>query len=396
MAAEHTGGAPASPRDPPHDDAATSDGMAGSGGSAHATSSASSNVSLSGSGSGRGSGSGGVAYHSRDFDHSELLVRGAAWEAAMDEHWAAAGDTRTDADADADADARGDSTAGSGAGAEDAGMGDTGDTGGTAPLTAAWDAFHSTHSSGRVYKPRRFLLAEFPCLRDLGTTIAGSSSRSRSSGAADHATAPPAPVVLEVGCGSGSNVLPLLQHTRAEVVAVDLSDKAIQSLRAQGAFKPHASRCRTATCNLGHDPLPVPPASVDAVCCLFVLSAVHPTEHARVAAAMYACLRDGGLLCFRDYGLYDLTQLRQPPANAVRLATDTDGASGVRHRCFRRPDGTLTYYFSVDDVTALFTAAGFAVREAEYATIRATNRRNGRVMDRCWVHAVVEKVPGAP
>ncbi|KAL5981405.1 hypothetical protein ACLOJK_015461 [Asimina triloba] len=54
----------------------------------------------------------------------------------------------------------------------------------------AWKSFHKRHSSGRFFKERRYLLKEFPELISCGDF----------------------PKVLEVGCGNGSTVLPILRE----------------------------------------------------------------------------------------------------------------------------------------------------------------------------------------
>lgn len=53
----------------------------------------------------------------------------------------------------------------------------------------AWKQFHNRHSSGRFFKERRYLLKEFPELL----------------------SCPPNSKLLEVGCGNGSTVLPILR-----------------------------------------------------------------------------------------------------------------------------------------------------------------------------------------
>ncbi|KAI5398216.1 hypothetical protein KIW84_063850, partial [Lathyrus oleraceus] len=56
----------------------------------------------------------------------------------------------------------------------------------------AWKQFHTRHSSGKFFKERRYLLKEFPQLL---------SSPPNSN-----------PKLLEVGCGNGSTVLPILRY----------------------------------------------------------------------------------------------------------------------------------------------------------------------------------------
>ena len=87
--------------------------------------------------------------------------------------------------------------------------GPPGDEDGATPTTSeaqarAWDDFHGTHDSGVFFKERRYLLAEFPALLEVGC-------------------------VLEVGCGSGSSALPVLAaNPSATVLACDWSANAVR------------------------------------------------------------------------------------------------------------------------------------------------------------------------
>jgi tRNAThr (cytosine32-N3)-methyltransferase len=50
--------------------------------------------------------------------------------------------------------------------------------------------------------------------------------------------------------------------------------------------------------------------TVDAVVLIFVLSALHPREWAAAARNVHSMLKPGGKVLFRDYGRYDMPQLR--------------------------------------------------------------------------------------
>lgn len=51
-------------------------------------------------------------------------------------------------------------------------------------------------------------------------------------------------------------------------------------------------------------------SGVDIASLIFVLSAVHPDKFADVLSNVACVLKPGGLLVFRDYGLYDMAQVR--------------------------------------------------------------------------------------
>ena len=90
---------------------------------------------------------------------------------------------------------------------------------------------------------------------------------------------------------------------------------------------------------------------------------------------MAASLCPGGTLCFRDYGMYDHAQMRFPQEQQVGPVL------------FRREDGTLAHFFSMEAVAALFLAAGFEQQESYYCCVKVNNRRKQVGMARVWLHA---------
>jgi hypothetical protein len=62
---------------------------------------------------------------------------------------------------------------------------------------------------------------------------------------------------------------------------------------------------------------------------------------------VYDSLAPGGVVFFRDYGVYDLPMLRFPPEQRLR-----DGL-------YARGDGTLAHFFAIESVRGYFRDAGF-------------------------------------
>lgn len=295
-------------------------------------------------------------YHDADFPHEELAGAGAAFAARY-----AGVDRAADAAALADG------------------------------AAAAWQRFHRRNATGRFFKPRHYVVEAFPCLRAL----------------------PPGAAVLEVGAGNGSNATLLEDAPQVRLIVTDVATAALEACAAHPAVVAHADRVRLFCWDLvtGGVPAglaaaaaaaggeggggsapgsshaarvaawaagPPPPelrGGMDACLLMFVLSALHPRDHAAALAAARATLRPGGVLCFRDYGLHDLAQLRAGPGAVLS------------QRLHARPDGTLAYYFETAELAAALEAAGFAVAEARYATVRNVNRGRGVTMSRVWVHA---------
>lgn len=184
--------------------------------------------------------------------------------------------------------------------------------------------------------------------------------------------------VLELGCGYGSAIFPILVEcpkVRAQVC--DFSAHAIDILQQNPLFD--ESRCRAFVCDVAREPLHgVTPGSIDIALMVFAMSAVPPADFLETLRKVREALRPGGLLCFRDYGLYDLAMRR----NAKKLDRSL----------FYRSDGTLAYFFSREDILETFgREAGFEVLENEYCTVRLVNRKKQVTMDRVWLHAKLRK-----
>ena len=245
-------------------------------------------------------------------------------------------------------------------------------------LSASWDAFHRQHCGAAFFRPRRYLLAEFPLLAARGKEL----------------------TVLELGCGNGSSCLPLLlANPDARVVACDFAESAVAATRqavsqagvssrfvafhadpGAGSAQEFAAALSAAVSLAGWPPL----TRFDAVLAVFVLSALPPARVPNFLASACSCLRPGGCLLARDYGIFDQAHLRFSDAEA---ACDASG------RLFRRQDGTLARFFDrdelVDTVCGAAASAGVHLAgEAEWHTVAVPNRAKNICMRRIFVHAV--------
>ncbi|KAJ1255655.1 hypothetical protein BS78_K175100 [Paspalum vaginatum] len=264
----------------------------------------------------------------------------------------------------------------------------------------AWRCFHRRHASGKFFKERRYLLKEFPELPN----------------SEDCAK------ILEVGCGNGSTAVSILRSNESiRVFACDCSKDTLEKaneiisntkgIDIKDRFQPFLMDvskenfpdwlfCKACQSSLGkatefildpsHHKLrkehPVflgenqcCVGGMDFVTMIFTLSAIPFTLMPTTIEQCVSVLKPGGLLLFRDYGLYDMTMLRFLPHQRV----------GFRE--YMRSDGTLSYFFTLDTVRELFHAAGLIELELEYCCVKSVNRKSGKKMQRVWVHGKFKK-----
>ena len=129
--------------------------------------------------------------------------------------------------------------------------------------------------------------------------------------------------MLEVGCGVGNAVLPLLElNDRLFVHCIDFARSAIELLRSNPLIASTGNRLIADVCDVVRDDLPatVPLGRVDVVMCMFVLSALPPDSVALVLRKLASSLRPGGVLFIRDYGRYSPYQ-PPPPSPPLHHST---------------------------------------------------------------------------
>lgn len=88
-------------------------------------------------------------------------------------------------------------------------------------------------------------------------------------------------------------------------------------------------------------------------------------------------MKPDGILYFRDYGRYDLAQLR----------LSQRGNQKLKDNFYIRSDKTRAYYFTTEEVKEMFEAAGFAEIENEYHYRLIENRKDQKKMHRVWIQA---------
>ncbi|KAJ7497979.1 methyltransferase [Mycena galericulata] len=195
-----------------------------------------------------------------------------------------------------------------------------------------WDNFYRMNQSN-FFRDRKWLHNEFRELISAAEPEAGPIT------------------IVEVGCGAGNAVFPLLSANRNPYLtlrAYDYSKHAVKLVQENPLYaSPPVGSIEAAVWDLTADSLPegVAPSSADIVIMVFVFSALHPDEWARAVANVHRILKPGGLVLFRDYGRYDMAQLR------------FKGGRLLDENFYIRGDKTRVYFFEMDELSLLFTGA---------------------------------------
>ncbi|BGP37942.1 hypothetical protein JCM10449v2_001869 [Rhodotorula kratochvilovae] len=192
---------------------------------------------------------------------------------------------------------------------------------------AQWDTFYARNKDN-FFKERSWLGNEFPELAECLKADAGPKC------------------VVEIGCGNGSTLFPLLaanENPGLELHGYDYSKEAVAVVKSHASFDPSRCTCEVWDLSSRAGPPPtVAPGSVDVLTMIFVFSALHPDEWAQAVQNAHTMLKPGGVLLFRDYGRNDLAMLR---FKANRYMQD-----GL----YVRGDNTRVYFFERDELQFIF------------------------------------------
>ncbi|KAL6434413.1 hypothetical protein ACFW04_006071 [Cataglyphis niger] len=223
-----------------------------------------------------------------------------------------------------------------------------------------WDLFYKRNDT-RFFKDRHWTTREFDELLGLG----GKENQN---------------VLLEVGCGVGNFVYPLIEDKLKfrKIFACDLSTRAIELFKSHILFDSATMKAFQTDITLENcfSEIVCP---VDVTTLIFVLSAIHPDKFHKVAQNIYNVLDVGGILLFRDYGLYDMAQLRFKPGHKIS------------ENLYMRQDGTRSYYFSAEQVANLFLSVGFQILSCDYVQRRTVNLKENIDVPRIFVQAKFKK-----
>jgi methyltransferase-like protein 6 len=243
-----------------------------------------------------------------------------------------------------------------------------------------WDLFYKRHGD-RFFKKRYWTRREFNEL------FCSSQSDNRPR------------YLLELGCGCGDFVLPLLDNEPEKadsnsildvslasdifIYCCDISEKAIEILKSNDIYRKfELSRIHAFVGNLldrnglashlaGH--------TMDFVSLIFVLSALDPAKMKDAIDNISAIMSHGGLVFFRDYAIYDKAMLR------------FSEKSKISDQFYVRQDGTRAYFFTKSEVIDLFAQANFECETIEYIKRETINNATNETLSRIFIQAKFKK-----
>lgn len=238
-----------------------------------------------------------------------------------------------------------------------------------------WNEFYSAHED-KFFKDRKWIFVEFPeLLQEISDRNEAGSTESCN--------------LFEVGCGVGNAIVHILDRNTSPNLSIyccDLSDVAIETLKKRDFYLKQSKKVIAFQADVCKDfdqkikPL-IEPNSLHFIMLIFTLSAFKPELMKPTINNLTTLLRPGGMILFRDYAQYDMTQLR------------FKGSALLRDNYYIRSDGTTSYFFTKDVARDLFTGSDSSLIEVELKQDNRllVNRLKGIKMCRCWLQGKFRK-----
>ncbi|XP_065367776.1 tRNA N(3)-methylcytidine methyltransferase METTL6 [Calliphora vicina] len=233
-----------------------------------------------------------------------------------------------------------------------------------------WDLFYKRNET-RFFKDRRWTTREFQELIQEGQ-INESTQEFRK--------------LLEVGCGVGNFVYPLMEELESlgqlnnYFYACDFSPRAVEFVRSNPKYD--ENKIKAFQCDITTDSIHgnIPADSLDIISMIFVLSAISPDKFDGVIKNLHKVLKSGGIVLFRDYGRYDMAQLRFKSGHKIA------------DNFYMRQDGTRSYYFAEQELAKLFEENGFEILSNSYVHRRTLNVKEGIDVPRIFLQGKFRKL----
>lgn len=188
--------------------------------------------------------------------------------------------------------------------------------------------------------------------------------------------------LLEVGCGVGNFVFPLIEDKFNEnyfIYACDFSQRAVDFVKQNPLYD--ETVIKAFQCDITGDTIfdDISDNSLDIISMIFVLSAIHPEKFSKVLTNLRRLLKPDGMLLFRDYGRHDMAQIRFKAGNKIA------------DNFYVRQDGTRSYYFTIEELDGMARECGYDVVVNEYIHRKTINIKENVDKDRIFVQSKLRK-----
>ncbi|GMH22040.1 hypothetical protein Nepgr_023883 [Nepenthes gracilis] len=224
--------------------------------------------------------------------------------------------------------------------------------------TEYWNKFYQRHQN-KFFKDRHYLV------KDWGHYFSDDDTSSKGN------------VALEVGCGAGNTIFPLINaYPNLFFHACDASPNAISLVKSHIDYR--EDKVNAFVCDLmNEDPCDkILPSSVDVVTLVFMLSAVSPGKMPLILESLRPLLKPNGCILLRDYAVGDFAQIKLHEKNRM-----------IEKNFYIRGDGTCSYFFSEEFLSTLFKRAGFKIADVHVYCKQIENRSRNLSMNRRWIRA---------
>ncbi|XP_057629325.1 tRNA N(3)-methylcytidine methyltransferase METTL2A isoform X3 [Chionomys nivalis] len=260
-----------------------------------------------------------------------------------------------------------------------------------------WNDFYKIHENG-FFKDRHWLFTEFPELAPSHNPLTDLPLDSEKSEVSKDRSGEDRPGLTTErhGCswtsrGCDTQGPPVEETVTRELSHLEIcadefpgSSATYRILETNSEYDP--SRCFAFVHDLCDEDqsYPVPEGSLDVIVLIFVLSAIVPDKMQKAISRLSRLLKPGGVMLLRDYGRYDMAQLRFKKGQCL---------SG---NFYVRGDGTRVYFFTQDELHALFTVAGLEKVQNLVDRRLQVNRGKQLTMYRVWIQCKYSKplLPG--